>query len=137
MITAQGYNAQQSTIVIPPNGEVTQPTVTMVPVLGKIVGKIILEGASDFTGIQVTAFNYASETWSTTTSFDGTFTLELPIGNYAGVRATISRYSSETYTDTLTVVENGQVNIPVITLEQNSNALTGQLSSSTPKTRKD
>ena len=68
VITAQGYNAQQSTIVIPPNGEVTQPTVTMVPVLGKIVGKIILEGASDFTGIQVTAFNYASETWSTTTS---------------------------------------------------------------------
>jgi hypothetical protein len=104
-----------------------QPAATLSPVVGKLAGKITLEGSTDYTGIQVTVFNSQNESWSTTTAFDGTYSILIPIGNYAGVRAQKELYGSKTHTATLTVVENGQVNVPVLNLEQNSNALSGQL----------
>ena len=53
--------------------------------------------------------------------------MQVPIGNYAGIKALKARYASKVFNETITVVENGKANVPMLTLPQNSNSVSGEL----------
>ena len=40
--------------------------------------------------------------------FDGTYEMQVPIGNYARIKALKARYASKVFNETITVVENGK-----------------------------